>query len=120
MIDINPESENWGRTRQRWDIDGSVLLLREDREDLGLAWAKHISPYCLSVLKPLFDSALSGEISRQDVVGEITFKKAIAWEPVDASPGVIAEPRTRRGFVERIGSRPLAKMGVCEAAFGLS
>lgn len=104
MTDIDLESDNWGMTRQGLDLDGSVLLLREDREDLKLAWAKRLSCYCLEVLKPLFERAISGEISRQDVLDEITFQKYIAWKLVDASTGVTAEPRPARGFVRKIGS----------------
>lgn len=105
MTDIDLESENWGKTRQHWDIDGSFLLIRADREDMDFALAKHMSCYCFDVLKPLFERTLSGEISRQDVLEEITFDKAMAWKLVDASTGVAAEPRPQRGFVRRIGSQ---------------
>jgi hypothetical protein len=105
MTDIDVGSENWGKTQRHWDIDGSVLLQREDAEDLDIAWAKHISCYCLKVLRPLFERALSGEISRQEVMEETTPEKVIAWQPVDDSPGVAAEPRPQQGFVARIGSQ---------------
>ena len=104
MTDIDLGSENWGKTRQGLDLDGSVLLLRENREDLNLAWTKRLSCYCLDVLKPLFERALSGEISRQDVLDEITPQNLIEWKPVDASTGVAAGPMSRRGFVGNIGS----------------
>ncbi|KAK2734482.1 hypothetical protein FQN55_002652 [Onygenales sp. PD_40] len=106
MTDIDMESENWGKAPQFWDIDGTILLQREDREDLDLACARHLCRYCLDVLKPLFERAVSGEISRQNVLEQITPKKAIAWKPVDSSTGVvdIDKPRPRRGFVARMGS----------------
>ena len=104
MTDIDLESENWGKTRQGLDLDGSILLLSEDREDLNIAWTKILSCYCLDVLKPLFERALSGEISRQDVLNEITPQKLIVWKPVDASTDVAAGPMSRRGFVRNIGS----------------
>ncbi|KAK2813701.1 hypothetical protein FQN50_000099 [Emmonsiellopsis sp. PD_5] len=103
---IDMESENWGKVPEFWDIDGNVLLQREDREDLDLASARQISCYCLDVLKPLFERAVSGEISRQDVLEQITPTKAIAWKPVDSSNGLvdIGKPKPQRGFVARIGS----------------
>ncbi|KAH1486893.1 hypothetical protein KXV92_003445 [Aspergillus fumigatus] len=67
--------------------------------------AKHMCFYCLEVLKPLFEKALSGEISRQDGLDEITLEKATAWKPIDAYTEVTAEqPRPQRGFVRRRGS----------------
>ena len=104
MTDIDLESDNWGMTRQGLDLDRSVLLLREDREDLQLAWAKSLSCYCLDVLNPLFERAISGEIPRQDVLDEITYQKYIAWELAEASTDVTAKPRPARGFVRKIGS----------------
>jgi hypothetical protein len=55
------------------------------------------------VLKPLFEKALAGEVSRQDVLDEITLEKSTAWKPIDAYTGVVAEqPRPQRGFVRRL------------------
>jgi hypothetical protein len=104
MTDIDLESDNWGKTRQGLDLDGSVLLLREDQADLNLTLAKCLICYCRYVLKPLFERAISGEISRQDVLDKITPEKFIAWKLTDASTGVTAEPRPARGFVRKIGS----------------
>lgn len=81
------------------------MLRRLHGEDLDLAMAKHMCFYCLEVLKPLFEKALSGEISRQDGLDEITLEKATAWKPIDAYTEVTAEqPRPQRGFVRRMGS----------------
>jgi hypothetical protein len=104
MTNIDLESENWGKTRHGWDLDPSVLLLREDRKDLSLAWAKHISCYCLDVLTPLCERVPSGEIYRQDTLNQITCEKAAAWKLVDASTSITAEPIPQRGFVRRLGS----------------
>lgn len=43
------------------------------------------------------ERALSGEISRQDVMGEITPEKVMAWKTVDDSAGVPDKPRPQRG-----------------------
>ncbi|KAJ5158523.1 uncharacterized protein N7500_008174 [Penicillium coprophilum] len=104
MTDIDLESDNWGKTRRGLDLDGSVLLLREDQADLNLTLAKRLICYCLDVLKPLFERAILGEISRQDVLDEITSEKFSVWKPTDASTDVGVEPRPARGFVRRIGS----------------
>ncbi|KAF4158536.1 hypothetical protein CNMCM6069_003922 [Aspergillus lentulus] len=103
MTEIDPESDNWGNTRRHVDIHGSVLLRRLDEEDLDLATAEHMCFYCLEVLKPLFDKALSGEVSRQDVLDEITLEKATEWKPIDAYTRVTGEQqRPQRGFVRRM------------------
>jgi hypothetical protein len=104
MTEIDLESDNWGKTRRHVDIHGSVLLRRLDGEDLDLAMAKHMCFYSLEVLKPLFEKALAGEVSRQDVLDEIKLEKATAWKPIDAYTGVTGEqPRPQRGFVRRLG-----------------
>ncbi|KAH1897219.1 hypothetical protein KXV57_000759 [Aspergillus fumigatus] len=84
---IDPEPENWGNTRR--------MLI-----SMGVS----CSVDCM-VLKPLVEKALSGEISRQDGLDEITLEKATAWKPIDAYTEVTAEqPRPQRGFVRRMGS----------------
>ncbi|KMK55826.1 hypothetical protein Y699_08815 [Aspergillus fumigatus Z5] len=77
---IDPEPENWGNTRR--------MLI-----SMGVS----CSVDCMK--------ALSGEISRQDGLDEITLEKATAWKPIDAYTEVTAEqPRPQRGFVRRMGS----------------
>ncbi|KAL3475987.1 hypothetical protein BJX99DRAFT_258881 [Aspergillus californicus] len=104
MTEIGLGSETWGTTRHEWDLDSSILLLQESREDMDLARAKEICCYCLEVLEPLLKRVLVGEISRQDVLREITFEKVRAWKPAEASDEGISELRPRRGFVAHMGS----------------
>jgi hypothetical protein len=54
--------------------------------------------YRLEILKPLFEKSLKGEISRQDVLAEITPKKMISWKPAVSSQDT-EKFIPRRGFV---------------------
>ncbi|KAF7122850.1 hypothetical protein CNMCM5793_000960 [Aspergillus hiratsukae] len=102
MTEIDLESENWGKTRRYLDIHGSVLLRRLDGEDLDLAMAKHMCSYCLEVLKPFFEKALSGKISRQEVLDEVTLEKATAWKPIDAYTGDTGDTDLEDQFLNAI------------------
>lgn len=105
MTEIDLESDNWGKVQHGWNIDQSILLLHQDRQDLEFALAERLSRYCLEVLDPLFERGLSREISRQSVLDEEEYEKLIAWKPIDTPPSLIAELRPQRGFVARIGPR---------------
>lgn len=104
MREIDLESDDWGKTPYMWDADNSILLLRENGEDMDLELAKAICGYCLEVLEPLFERALAREISRQDVLQEITPMKLRAWNPGHFSDKVATEPMPRRGYVVSLGS----------------
>lgn len=104
MTDIDPASKNWGKLGDFWHFDGSVILLRENRTDLDVEWARNMSGYCLEVLKPLLEKSVAGDVSPQDVLAEATLEKMMAWKPVE-TPRKVAETRPRRGFVARMGSQ---------------
>ncbi|KAJ5951068.1 uncharacterized protein N7479_009481 [Penicillium vulpinum] len=100
--DIDPESEGWGMSSQPpWRFDGSVIVMRRHGEDLDVEWVQHICTYYLEVLQPLIARSLSGELSRGDVLAEVTRERIMAWKSV-ATPGEFMNPRPERGFVERI------------------
>jgi hypothetical protein len=101
-IDINPESECWGTpSSSSWHVDGSVLVMREYGKDLEVEWVQHICAYYIEVLQPLFARSLSGEVSRRDVLAEVTSEKIMAWKSVVA-PGEPIDLRPQRGFVENM------------------
>ncbi|KAJ6108541.1 hypothetical protein N7523_009864 [Penicillium sp. IBT 18751x] len=78
--DIDPESDGWGISScSPWLFDGSVIVMRRNGKDLDVEWVQHICAYYLEVLPSLFARALSGEISRGDVLAEITREKIIEW-----------------------------------------
>jgi hypothetical protein len=104
MTEIDLESDAWGTTPHRWDLDNSILLLCESGEDMDLTVAKRICFYCLEVLEPLLRRVLAGEISRQSVLQEITVEKVRTWKPGEHLDEAGSETRPRSGFVSQIGS----------------
>lgn len=97
--DINPESECWGMSSSSpWHLDGSVIVMRRYGKDLDIEWVQHICAYYLEILQPRFARSLSGEVSRGDVLAEITREKIMAWRSV-VVPGDFIDLRPQRGYV---------------------
>lgn len=86
---IDAASDSWGMpSSSHWRFDGSIIVMRTDGKDLDVERVQHICAYYLKVLQPLFARALSGEISREDVLAEITREKIMAWISV-LTPGEV-------------------------------
>jgi hypothetical protein len=100
-IEIDAKAEDWGMSSiPPWHSDGSIIVMRENGMDLDVERVQHICSYYLNVLQPLFAKALSGEISREYVLAEVTREKIMAWISV-VMPGEIMSLGPQRGFVER-------------------
>lgn len=98
--DIDAESDSWGMpSRFHWRFDGSIIVMRRYGKDLDVEWVQHICAYYLEVLQPLFAMSLSGEISREDVLAEITCEKIMAWISV-VTPGGLMDLGPQRAFVK--------------------
>jgi len=78
MLDIDPFAERWGKSGN-WDTRGSAILLREDRQDLDTELVEVMCRYCVEVLQPLFERSRNGEVSRSEVLAEISKGKLTAW-----------------------------------------
>ncbi|CAI7607135.1 unnamed protein product [Penicillium bialowiezense] len=99
-IDLDAESDNWGMSsRSPWRLDGSIIVMRRYGKDLDVEWVQHICAYYLKVLQPLFARALSGDISREDVLAEVTRERIMAWISVVA-PGGSMNLEPHRGSVK--------------------
>jgi hypothetical protein len=79
-------------------MDGSVIVMRKYGKDLDVEWVQHICAYYLEILQPLFARSLSGEVSRGDVLAEVTREKIMAWRSV-VVPEEFIDLRPQRGFV---------------------
>lgn len=102
LTDMDPISENWGKCIERSQFDGNVILLSQDRADLTVELVQTMAGYCLEILKPLFEKSMRGEISRQEVLSEISPEKMM-WKSAEATQDN-EELTPRRGFVAQIGS----------------
>ncbi|KAJ5704463.1 hypothetical protein N7536_000152 [Penicillium majusculum] len=99
-IDMDAESDGWGMSsRSPWRLDGSIIVMRGYGKDLDVEWVQHICSYYLNVLEPLFVRALSGDISRENVLAEVTREKIMAWISVVA-PGGSVDLEPERGSVK--------------------
>ncbi|KAJ5998539.1 hypothetical protein N7451_006349 [Penicillium sp. IBT 35674x] len=105
--DIDPKSDGWGMSsRSPWNFDGSVLVMRRYGRDLDVEWLQHICAYYLEVLPPLFAKTSCGEISRDDVLAEITCEKIMKWKSVVIrGAGDVTNVRLQRGFVKSMAYR---------------
>jgi hypothetical protein len=78
MLEIDPFAERWGKS-DNWNTRGSAILLRENRQDLDTKLVEVMCRYCVKVLQPLFERSRNGEVSRSEVLAEISKKKLTAW-----------------------------------------
>lgn len=100
--DIDEKSDSWGMPlRSHWRFDGSIIVMRRHGKDLDVEWVQHICAYYLEVLRPLFAMSLSGEISREGVLAEVTREKIIAWISVK-TPGDFTNLGPQRAFVKSL------------------
>ncbi|KAK1767784.1 hypothetical protein QBC33DRAFT_585819 [Phialemonium atrogriseum] len=56
MVDMDTSSDNWSKSKQYRDIDGSAILLREDGTDLDVQSAERICGYASRCLCPFSSS----------------------------------------------------------------
>lgn len=103
LTNMDPTSENWGKFTESPSLCGNFILLSDNGADLSLKLAQKMAGYCLEVLKPLFEKALRGEISRQDVLAEIMSENMMKWKSLEDAQDN-EQFGSRRGFVARIGS----------------
>ncbi|CAI7639200.1 unnamed protein product [Penicillium pancosmium] len=100
-IDIDAKSDSWGMSSSPpWHFDGSIIVMRGNGMDLDVEWVQHICAYYLKVLQPLFARSLSGELSREDVLAEVTREKIMTWISV-VMLGELMSLGPQRGVVER-------------------
>jgi hypothetical protein len=78
MLDIDPSGERWGQADE-WNTKGSTILLRCDHQDLDTELAEMMCRYCVEVLQPLFEKSLKGEVSRSEVLAEISQERMSVW-----------------------------------------
>ncbi|KAK4168118.1 hypothetical protein QBC43DRAFT_309729 [Cladorrhinum sp. PSN259] len=84
------EKESWGKAAKVFR--GSAILARTDRQDLDVPEIIHLCRYCVEVLQPLFKRAIRGEISRLEVMKEISAEKLSAWSSATIPPDELVQP----------------------------
>lgn len=53
--------------------------MRGDRQNLDTELVEVMCWYCVEVLQPLFEKSRNGEVSRSEVLAEISKEKLTAW-----------------------------------------
>ena len=94
---LDSSRESWGKSSKVFE--GEVIILGDNGEELSLDVVAHLCRYCVEVLQPLFRRAISGEISRDDVLKEISPQKLAAWSPSHVSHDEMAQPAVDFSFV---------------------
>jgi len=67
-------------------FEGSAILARADGQSLHVDEVIHLCRYCVEVLQPLFKLAISGDISRLEVMKEVSAQKLSKWLPAEMIP----------------------------------
>src|SRR4051794_37666676 len=70
MTDMKNSSANWGTSPKFFE--GAVIIARSDRTDLDLGSAIRVCRYCVEVPQPLLRRVQTGEITRYDVMREVS------------------------------------------------
>lgn len=90
MTSLELEKESWGKADKVFE--GTAILARTDGQDLDVLEVIHLCRYCVEVLQPLFKRAIAGEMSRFEVMQEISAEKLSAWSPATIPRDELVQP----------------------------
>lgn len=75
FTEIDPGNPHWGFSLSRlyWGYQvGSIVLMRDDGEDLTVEQAEALCSFCQIIVAPLLESALVGKVAKESIMDMLT------------------------------------------------